>query len=174
MTRSFAAMLTVLIAATNLCAAAVHAAEPVERGASGLPLPRFVSLGSSKVNVRGGPSRDHKIKWTFVKAGLPVEIVREFGNWRRVRDAAGEEGWVHGSLLSGRRTALVAPWSQDEMVALREAADRSAGTKAYLEPYVLAEVERCDGAWCAITGRGWRGMVPQGTLWGVYPREVVD
>ncbi|MEM8665621.1 MAG: SH3 domain-containing protein [Pseudomonadota bacterium] len=151
-----------------------HAADALEKGRSGFPLPRFVSLSAAEVNVRMGPSRDHKIKWTFRKRGLPVEIVREFGNWRRVRDAEGEEGWVHHSLLSGRRTALVAPWSSGETVPLRARASQRARTKALLEPLVLAAVEECDGSWCAISGSGWRGHVPQRTLWGVYPEEEVD
>ncbi|RAI03730.1 aspartyl-trna synthetase [Acuticoccus sediminis] len=151
-----------------------QAAESVETGPSGLPLPRFVSLSAAKVNVRVGPSRSYKIKWTFNKRGLPVEIVREYGNWRRVRDVDGEDGWIHRSLLSGKRTALVAPWGGDDNVPLMSAPAVSAATVAYLEPFVLADVERCDGAWCAISGRNWRGLVPQKSLWGVYPTEMVN
>ncbi|MCF3936013.1 SH3 domain-containing protein [Acuticoccus sp. M5D2P5] len=155
-------------------AAPSYAADALERGASGLPLPRFVSLSSSEVNVRIGPSFNHKVVWTYTKSGLPVEVIREFGNWRQVRDAEGDEGWVHQSLLSGRRTVLVSPWSQNENVPLRAEAKQAARPTAYLEPYVLGNVNRCDGSWCEISGRGWRGQVPQSLLWGVYPREEVD
>ncbi len=151
-----------------------HAAEPTEVGASGLPLPRFVSLSAGTVNVRVGPARTYKIKWTFNKRGLPVEIVREYGNWRRVRDVEGEDGWIHRSLLSGRRTAIVAPWSDTETIPLLEEARATAPPVAYLEPFVLAKVERCDGSWCAISGNNWKGLVPQRTLWGVYPSETVE
>ena len=72
-------------------ASAAVAAEAMRRGESGYPLPRFVSLSSAEVNVRMGPSFKHKVKWTFHKEGLPVEVVREFGNWRHVRDAEGEK-----------------------------------------------------------------------------------
>ncbi|WP_245944031.1 SH3 domain-containing protein [Acuticoccus kandeliae] len=161
------------LAALTLSSGAASAAEALERGASGLPLPRFVSLSSSEVNVRVGPSFNHKVVWTFTKSGLPVEIVREFGNWRQVRDADGEEGWVHQSLLSGRRTVLVSPWSQNENVPLRAEAKASAHPVAYLQPNVLGNVDRCDGSWCSISGKGWRGVVPQRQLWGVYPSEEV-
>ncbi len=76
-------------------------------GPSGLPIPRFVSLKAEKVNVRRGPSSDHPVAWVFQRKGLPVEIVAEFENWRRVRDAEGEEGWILQNMLS---PASAPPW----------------------------------------------------------------
>ncbi|UOM35960.1 SH3 domain-containing protein [Acuticoccus sp. I52.16.1] len=168
------ASLALILAVVAGAAPPAHAAGPTEMGPSGLPLPRFVSLSANKVNVRVGPSRSYKIKWTFNKRGLPVEIVREYGNWRRVRDVDGEDGWIHRSLLSGKRTALVAPWSETETIPLLETASAASSPVAYLEPFVLADVERCDGSWCSISGQNWHGLVPQRTLWGVYPTEKVD
>ncbi len=92
-------------------AAEVASPATVQTGPSGLPLPRFVSLKSDRVNVRAGPGQSHRVAWVFSRAGLPVEIVAEFENWRRIRDSDGSEGWVFHSLLSGRRTGVVAPWS---------------------------------------------------------------
>ena len=162
-------------AALLLLSPATRAQDALGEGRdSGLPLPRFVSLSSAEVNVRVGPSVTHKVKWKFIKSGLPVEIVREFGNWRRVRDSDGEEGWVHGSLLSGRRTVLVSPWSPDENVPLRSEPRMSATPTAFLEPFVMAEVKRCDGSWCSISGPSFSGLVPQRMLWGVYPKEHLD
>ena len=82
------------------------AADPVGP-VTGLPLPRYASLKTDRVNLREGPSKDHATKWVFQRAGLPVEITAEFDIWRKVRDSEGAEGWVLHSLLSGRRTALV-------------------------------------------------------------------
>lgn len=79
---------------------------------TGLPVPRFVSLKSDRVNLREGPSKDHRTIWIFQRAGLPVEVTAEFDIWRRIRDSEGSEGWVLHSLLSGRRTAIVAPWKK--------------------------------------------------------------
>src|ERR687883_570668 len=80
-------------------------ADPLASGAaSGLPVPRFVSLKSDHVNVRGGPDKDHEVVWVYTKTALPVEITAEFENWRRVRDWDGGEGWGYPPLLSGRRT----------------------------------------------------------------------
>ena len=84
--------------------------------ASGLPVPRYVSLKSDHVNVRGGPTKDNDVAWIFTRSGLPVEITAESDNWRRIRDWEGSEGWVYHSLLSGRRTAMVTSKHKDELV----------------------------------------------------------
>ena len=152
------------------------AAQPfaVERGPSGLPLPRFVSLKADRVNVRAGPGRSHRIKWTFTKSGIPVEIVREFDNWRSIRFADGTEGWVFHAMLSSERTALVRPWQQDELVPARSGPSDSARVTAKLEPMVLARVKSCTDRWCEVAGRGWAGFVQKAELWGVYPNEVIN
>jgi SH3-like domain-containing protein len=142
--------------------------------ATDLPLPRFVSLKSNSVNVRRGPGQDYDVVFTFVRARLPVEITQEFDNWRKIRDADGAEGWVFHSLLSGERTALVAPWEPQGRFAAHSRADGAAAIVAYLEPKVVAEVEECDGAWCLISGEGFRGWVEQERLWGVYPEEKFE
>ena len=83
---------------------------------SKLPLPQFVSLKSDRVNLHEGPSKEHRTLWVYKRAGLPVEITAEFEIWRKIRDSEGVEGWVLHSLLSGRRTALVAPWKKEPLL----------------------------------------------------------
>src|SRR5271165_6481705 len=80
---------------------------------TGLPVPRFVSLKASEVNARVGPGADYQIAWVFRRAGLPVEVLAEFENWRQIRDSSGSTGWVNAALTSARRTAVVAPWVKD-------------------------------------------------------------
>ena len=142
--------------------------------ASGLPVPRYVSLKADKVNVRGGPSRDHEVAWVFTRAGIPVEITAESENWRRIRDAEGAEGWIFHSLLSGRRTVLVSPSSKTETFPLYERATSNARVAANLQARVLGTVRECDGKWCRIFGEGFDGFMEQHLLWGVYPNEVVE
>lgn len=142
---------------------------------SKLPLPRFVSLKSDAVNVRRGPSRDYDVVWRYVRSGLPVEVTQEFENWRRIRDFEGAEGWVFHSLLSGNRTALVAPWDKGGSVfALHADAAATAAVTARLEAGVQATVDECNGSWCRLEGQGFSGWIEQGSLWGVYPDEVID
>ena len=96
---------------------AYPAADPVAQSAPATPqagngaqIPRFVSLKSDRVNLRQGPGTEYPTAWVFRRAGLPVEVIKEFEGWRQVRDAEGTTGWVSGAMLSGRRTAVILPW----------------------------------------------------------------
>ena len=106
--------------------------------------------------------------------GLPVEVVAEFDNWRRIRDWEGSEGWVYHSLLSGRRTAVVTPKSKDDLVPLCEKPDAQSDVTAKLQSGVLGQLKSCNGAWCEFTGKGFAGWIRQDRLWGAYPNEKVD
>ena len=157
-------------------AVATARAEPGPKTVSGLPIPRFVSLKSDKVNVRAGPTKDHDVTWIYSRAGLPVEITAEFETWRRIRDWEGAEGWVYHSLLSGRRTATIAPngKNKDELLALRGKPEPDGAVVARLQVGVLASVKRCTAGWCRIAGDGFDGWIPQERLWGVYPNEKLE
>ncbi len=146
----------------------------VSVGPSGLPVPRFVSLKSNRVNVRGGPNQNHSISWIFLRQGLPVEIIAEFENWRQIRDSDGQEGWVFHSLLSARRTVLVAPWSDEEFLPLRSDPGDEGELVANLGPGVLGNLDRCRDSWCKISIRQYDGWIAQDLLFGTYPNEVTN
>ena len=171
--RSLSRALPVALVAVAAGAAPVAADDLPKGKTSGLPLPRFVSIKASPVNVRRGPGMEYDLAWKFLKAGLPVEVTQEFDVWYRIRDSEGAEGWVQKTLLSGKRTALVSPWDKGDPVPLR---DRSAGTAtvAMVEHRVLVEVATCDGRWCRVSASGSKGWIPQEKLWGVYPDEKFE
>jgi hypothetical protein len=163
-------LLTVL-APAPLANFGAMAAEGVQMGSvTGLRLPRYASLRFDKTNVREGPSKTHRTAWIYQHAGLPVEIIGEFDTWRRIRDSEGSEGWVLASLLSGRRTALVAPWRKTEEAQLY-AKLGAPDVAAKLQSGVLVNVKTCQAGWCRVFGEGFDGFIKQGDLWGVYPDE---
>src|SRR5580765_5023512 len=153
-----------LVMSASLLAYAARAAEPGLGPKSGLPVPRFVSLKPDRVNVRGGPTRDHEVTFVYTRAGLPVEITAESDNWRRIRDWEGSEGWVYHSLLSGRRTAVVTPKDKKELVPLYDRGEKDGAVIAQLQAGVLASVKRCTGTWCRISGVGFDGWAVQEQL----------
>lgn len=165
-----------LSATTITPSTAASAAPEAVRGPSGLPLPRFVSLKAGRVNLRIGPGRNYSVDWMYLKPGLPMEIIQEYDNWRRVRDSEGAEGWINQSLLSGKRTAIAAPWlkGKPSKIPLLEEAEESARLLAVLEPGVIGEIGKCTGEWCEMSVGGHSGWVAQAQIWGAYPGERVE
>lgn len=141
---------------------------------TGLPIPRFVSLKANRARMRVGPAFEYAVKWIYQAPGLPLEITEEYGNWRQVRDCDGVSGWMHRSLLSSRRTAIVAPWLKD-MEPLRAQARTGSTVEAKLEPRVRVQVLSCSLSWCDINvdKHPLRGFIEKSSLWGVYPKETL-
>jgi SH3-like domain-containing protein len=159
----------------NAPGGAAHAAkDPAQTTASGLPVPRYVSLKSDRVNVRAGPTMDQDVSWIYTRAGLPVEVTAEWENWRRVRDSEGAEGWVYHSLLSGRRTAVISMKHKDDLATLYDRPDKDSAVAARLQAGVVAHVKHCGNGWCRIVGNNFDGWVEQQRLWGVYADEKID
>ena len=177
-TQSFRTALSRLAFAASIVMSqtgAARAAADVPTGSvSGLPIPRFVSLKSDRVNARTGPNKDQEVRWVYTRAGMPVEITAEFENWRRIRDWEGAEGWVYHSLLSGKRTAVVVPKSKGELVPLYENADIESAVTARLQSGVLGALKSCNGTWCQFSGKGFEGWIRQERVWGAYPNEKVE
>ncbi len=166
--------LSLFLAASAVALGCLPFEASAQPSATGHQVPRFVSLRSDRVHVRVGPAIDHDIRWTFARAGLPVEIVAEFENWRRIRDAEGAEGWVHHALLSSRRTALIAPSSKEKVLPIYDSADAKSRVSAELQPGVLATIRNCRSGWCRISGERFDGYIEQARLWGVYPDEPIE
>lgn len=181
-TRNTALAILGALAATLLLAPGAPASAQTTIGPeTRLPLPRYVSLKTDRVNLREGPSTSHSTRWVYQRAGLPVEIIAEFSNWRRIRDSEGADGWVWHSLLSGRRTAMVAPWdAQDrKVIDLYDRPEDSAAIIARVQSGVVGSLATCSREWCRIAVRSGErgeitGFVPQEQLWGVYPDETLD
>lgn len=139
-----------------------------------LPVPRFVSIKADRVNVRGGPDKDHEVSFIFTRVGWPVEITAQFENWRRIRDWDGSEGWVYHSLLSGKRMAAVQLKRKTDLAPVHTKPDARSSIAAELEVGVIGAVDACNGTWCHLAGKNFDGWVAQDLLWGVYPSEKID
>ena len=136
---------------------------------TGLPLPRFVSLASDKVNVRTGPGTRYPINWVFVRRGWPVEIIEEYDLWREIRDIDGATGWVHKTLVSNRRTLIIT----GDARAVYEEPDESSPVVLLAEPGVVGKLKECDGRWCETEIAGLSGWLMANQFYGVYANEKV-
>ena len=123
---------------------------------------RFVSLKANLANLRVGPGRRYPIDWVYKRRGLPLLVVAHFDQWRWVQDHEGTKGWMHRSLLSTDRTALIVNGVQ----TIREAPSSDAPAVARAEAGVVADLKDCEGGWCRIALAGEEGWVPDTAIWG--------
>lgn len=139
---------------------------------SGLPLPRFASLRAGEVNVRTGPGVQYPVDWVFQRQGMPVEIIAEYRTWRKIRDWQGTQGWVHQSLLAGRRTAIVIGGAR----SLRTKPEADAKAVAELEAGVVANLVSCpeQSAWCRLEVDGFDGWLRRVDFWGTLKDEITE
>jgi SH3-like domain-containing protein len=140
------------------------------KSGSGLPIPRFASLRASDVNLRTGPGTRYPIDWVFTHQGMPVEITAEYEMWRRVRDAEGDEGWVHKNALTGKRAAIVT----GSLRELRRNPDVGAALAAHLEAGAVGQLLSCAKNWCKLKFDNVKGYLPKTEFWGAYESEVFD
>lgn len=141
-------------------------------GKSDLPLPRFASLRSNKINTHVGPGKQYPIEWSYERQNMPVEIVAEFENWRQIRDLDGAMSWVHVSLLSGHRYAITTKQTRE----LKEKPEDKSKIVASLEPNVIVSLKKAQGEWIQVESRSdkgkYIGWLKNNQIWGTYPHEV--
>ncbi|MBV8971683.1 MAG: hypothetical protein JO290_05270 [Sphingomonadaceae bacterium] len=166
-------MLGLAIALAAAAPAAAPARSAVDRdatdGLSGLPIPRFVSLKSDKAYLRTGPGDRYPVVWVYVRKGLPIEVVREYGIWRQVRDIGGSVGWMNKQLISGNRTAVVT----GAIRTLYARPDLAGRAVWRIAPGAIVRVVLCSEAWCRVDRGGKSGYILRAQLWGVGATETI-
>lgn len=158
-------MIAATLASLTLCASA-HA-QGERATPSGLPVPRYITLKFGEVNARAGPGDDHRLLWVYQVKGLPVQVVAENSEWRRICDPEHGLAWVHKRVTDGRRNVMR---MQPQPLALRRRPKAEAQTIAYLNPRALAALVRCEKGWCKLHVDGVSGWAPAAAVWGVDER----
>jgi len=165
--RRLAAILIFLAAYLTVGPVAAQAPDGAESAArtdtpSGFPVPRFVSLKNAETYCRQGPSFDHPVAYTFLKAGLPVQVVAETtDHWRKIRDHEGSECWAHQTTLRAVSHVIV---EADTAILVRP--EIEAPARARLKAGVIARIERASGDWRLISVGELKGWAPVSRLWG--------
>ena len=136
--------------------------EPRISNFSGLPVPRYSSIKNAPANGRAGPSQDYPVRWQYQMKGLPVVVIRETADWRKIRDPQGDEVWIHRALLTGDPTVITMYEGQ-----IFRSRDDGAEIVARFPSGLVMKLERCDGAWCEVSTGDFRGWALRRQLWGV-------
>ena len=114
----------------------------------------YLTLRSDKVYLRIGPSFKHPVRLIYKKKFLPVMVIDESDNFRKIIDHENNSGWIHISQLSKKKAALN---STDNSIIFKKPSQYSKPL-AYLEKGRLCLIKKCKKTWCKIeTGEisGW-------------------
>ncbi len=160
-----------LLAAFFMLALGTVQALPVQAQESGLPLPRYVSLRADQVNLRTGPGVQYPVDWVYQRRSLPVEIIAEYRTWRKIRDWQSTQGWVHQSMLAGKRAVIIT----GKRRTMRSEPDAKAAPVAFIESGAVASLVECPtgGPWCMVESGVHKGWLRKVEFWGAYRDELL-
>jgi SH3-like domain-containing protein len=125
-------------------------------------VPYWASISADEARMRVGPSLDYPSNWIYRRRDLPVKVVQTLGNWRKIEDSDGTQGWMHVRLLSDTQTAIVT----GGVSPLRKAPNEAADILFRVQPGVVGRLSDCRDGWCRFDTHGQRGFVQTKALWG--------
>lgn len=133
---------------------------------SGFPVPRFVALKSGEVNARKGPGEDYRILWVWRVRNMPLMVVAESKEWRKVRGPDGGEAWVKSQMVDGSRSAMRVKPGDLPLLAEPKAGSR---VVAYLRSGAVATQVGSQKGWNHLQAGGEKGWAPEAEVWGGGP-----
>ena len=122
---------------------------------------RFLMLKNDKVNVRYGPGFKYPIKFIYKKRFLPVKVIDNKENFRRIIDHKNNSGWIHVSQLKKINSLIV---SEDTILFSK--ASKFSKPLAKLEKGKLLIVKKCQENWCKVSDENYLGWINTNNAWG--------
>lgn len=122
----------------------------------------FVSLKSSEVNMRVGPGKEYPIAWVFMRANLPMILMAEFDQWRKVKFIDGTVGWVHKNMISRKSSAIV---TENYAIMYKHASKKHPIAK--IEKGVVVRILKRDGDFVKADINNQKGWIEKKFLWGI-------
>ena len=122
---------------------------------------RFLMLKNDKVNVRYGPGFKYPIKFIYKKRFLPVKVIDNKENFRRIIDHKNNNGWIHVSQLKKVNSLIV---SEDTILFSK--ASKFSKPLAKLEKGKLLIVKKCQENWCKVSDENYLGWINTNNAWG--------
>lgn len=138
---------------------------------TGLEVPRWISLKSSKVRARQGPGLDYRILWEYRTAGLPVQVIAETREWRKICDPDGSVAWIHRTVASSRRSVFN---RSDTPVAIFSNRSETSPVRATISPQSLVGLDECEEGWCRVRSGKVRGWIPERGIFGIQSHPLCN
>ena len=131
---------------------------------------KFFSTKFNEVNIRNGPGINYFIIGKHLKKGLPLLVVGEFDNWKRIVNFLGVEGWVANSQISKKRYGIT---------IVKESEIKSFPKKNSKVLMILGEkinfpIQKCSNDWCKIKYNNKTGWIEKKNFWGVFKKEIFN
>lgn len=133
--------------------------------------PYWASIVSGEAMMRTGPAKTYPGIWLYKRRDLPVRVLKRYESWRLIEDPDGTKGWMLGTMLSDRRTAMVKP-GQPRPIASEPSGSGRLRYRA--EPGVVGQIEQCAAGWCRFKIAKREGYIRTSDIWGVGTEEAVD
>lgn len=124
--------------------------------------PVFMSLKSSKVNLRGGPNKDFPLLCIYTLKNMPVKVVGEYDKWYKIVDKDGDGGWISENLLSKARTVV----TTKDMQLLYVNYNKEAYPIYRIEKNVVAKLLKCKKDRCKVKIKKVKGWLDKDSIWG--------
>ena len=121
----------------------------------------FLSLKKNKVNVRYGPSFESPIKYIYKKLNLPIKQIDKKENFRRIIDLKNNGGWIHISQLKKINSMIAL---KDKILFKRPS--NFSKPIAKIQKGRLLLIQKCEGNWCKIRTKNFKGWVENTDFWG--------
>ena len=122
----------------------------------------FLSLKKNKVNVRYGPSFESPVKFIYKKINLPIKLIDQKENWRRIIDLKNNSGWIHQSQL--KKINSIIP-IEDRILFKKPSIFSKPIAK--IDKGRLLIIEKCSDGWCKIESDKYRGWIKNDNVWGL-------
>jgi SH3-like domain-containing protein len=158
-----------------MCAAASEATATMPGGdrptPSHHPVPRWLTLKSDKVRARMGPGSDYRILWEYHARGLPVQVIAETHEWRKVCDPDGAVAWLHRSVVSPRRSAFN---TSNQETPIHTGRSATSAIRARLSPRSIVSLDDCEEGWCHVGGRRVHGWIQASAVFGAQTAPLCE
>ena len=146
-----------------------------------LTLAALICMGGNITLSVAAKAQSAKSSTSFGKVtNMPVEITAEFDAWRQIKDIEGSVSWVHSTLLSGKRTAIImAEVSEpseatDDLIPAYKKANTQSSKVLEVENGAVGEIKKCVEGFCLVDFKSYRGWLAKNYLWGIYADEVIE
>ncbi len=124
----------------------------------------FLTLKYNRVKVRQGPSFEYPVKFIYKKKYLPIKIIDNKDNFRKITDLKNNNGWIHVSQLTKKKSAI----NIHNLSIIFKKPNIYSQPMAKLEKGKIVIVKKCKEDWCKIITNDYKGWIFKNYLWGNF------